>query len=347
MELTQEQRDRIAANRAAALKIRAARLEAATAAASLGSGKQTNLLDHSFSRAKGTGPGGWVHDNSAGTAMGTKPESLHDTSHRQEIIEFSCVVLNARTLELGGRFQQYVKPTEHPLLTRFCMELTHITQDRVDKGLPLAATLEKHDAWLRQEGLVGAGKRWVPVTWSDWDFKVQMEMECKWRGIPKPAYFQRWIDLRQTFSATLSRSAMGLKKSVQAVGLAWEGRQHSGLDDALNTARLAAHLIEKGAVLAITGSFTNVDASGRFRQATLFPNMPQKKHRIVDANGSWTGKCECGVKAQQRRVNRPGVHHGRMFYGCGTWTITKGGGCNLLKWFSDVTDQERKAYAQC
>ena len=48
----------------------------------------------------------------------------------QEIIEFSCVILDAGTLEIGAHFQEYVRPTEHRLLTDFCVQLTGITQDR-------------------------------------------------------------------------------------------------------------------------------------------------------------------------------------------------------------------------
>lgn len=50
----------------------------------------------------------------------------------QEIIEFSCVILDAGTLEIGAHFQEYVRPTEHRLLTDFCVQLTGITQDRCE-----------------------------------------------------------------------------------------------------------------------------------------------------------------------------------------------------------------------
>jgi inhibitor of KinA sporulation pathway (predicted exonuclease) len=32
----------------------------------------------------------------------------------------------------------------------------------------------------------------LPVTWTDWDFQVQLEMECQWRGLRKPPYFVSW-----------------------------------------------------------------------------------------------------------------------------------------------------------
>jgi hypothetical protein len=39
---------------------------------------------------------------------------------------------------------------------------------RVDGGIPLREALAQHDAWLRQQGLLGGGRTFVPVTWRDW-----------------------------------------------------------------------------------------------------------------------------------------------------------------------------------
>jgi inhibitor of KinA sporulation pathway (predicted exonuclease) len=36
----------------------------------------------------------------------------------------------------------------------------------------------------------------LPVTWTDWDFQVQLEMECQWRGLYKPPYFASWCASR-------------------------------------------------------------------------------------------------------------------------------------------------------
>lgn len=46
----------------------------------------------------------------------------------QEIIEFACCALDARTLQVTQQFQRYCRPTENPVLTAFCTELTGITQ---------------------------------------------------------------------------------------------------------------------------------------------------------------------------------------------------------------------------
>ncbi len=46
----------------------------------------------------------------------------------QELLEVSCCVLLRATGQVVGEYQAYVRPTEHPVLTAFCTELTGITQ---------------------------------------------------------------------------------------------------------------------------------------------------------------------------------------------------------------------------
>lgn len=46
----------------------------------------------------------------------------------QEIIEFSCCILDAGSLQVVAEFQRYCCPTENPVLTAFCTELTGISQ---------------------------------------------------------------------------------------------------------------------------------------------------------------------------------------------------------------------------
>ena len=62
-----------------------------------------------------------------------------------------------------------------------------------------------------------------------------------------------------------------LRDCVEAAGLEWQGRAHSGLDDARNTARLAAALLAGGAKLAVSGAFDSCELGG-LRQRKLFPD---------------------------------------------------------------------------
>ena len=61
-------------------------------------------------------------------------------------------------------------------------------------------------------------------------------MECKWRKLEQPKYLKRWVDLAAVCGKHWGKKG-NLRASVEAAGLAWEGRAHSAIDDARNTAR--------------------------------------------------------------------------------------------------------------
>lgn len=71
----------------------------------------------------------------------------------QEIIEFPSVMLDASTLDVVDEFESFVRPVHHPKLTRFCTELTGITQADVDAAPTFPEVLDAHLAWLRSHGL--------------------------------------------------------------------------------------------------------------------------------------------------------------------------------------------------
>ncbi|NXD17509.1 ERI1 exoribonuclease, partial [Nothocercus nigrocapillus] len=88
-----------------------------------------------------------VVDFEATCEEGNPPEFVH------EIIEFPVVLLNTRTLEIEDAFQQYVKPEINPKLSAFCIGLTGITQDVVDKADAFPQVLQNVVEWMRQREL--------------------------------------------------------------------------------------------------------------------------------------------------------------------------------------------------
>ncbi|XP_061352989.1 uncharacterized protein LOC133297800 [Gastrolobium bilobum] len=109
-----------------------------------------------------------------------------------------------------------------------------------------------HDEWLEINGIKNSN--FVVVTRSNCDCEVMLESECKFKKIPKPAYFNRWIDLRVPFNEVFGDMRRKLKKALEIARLKWEGRAHSRLDDAKNTARLLALIMHKGYKFSITNS---------------------------------------------------------------------------------------------
>nr|XP_043610359.1 uncharacterized protein LOC122582073 isoform X2 [Erigeron canadensis] len=111
--------------------------------------------------------------------------------HPQEIIEFPSVIVSSVTGQLEACFQTYVRPTCNQLLSDFCKDLTGIQQIQVDRGVTLSEALLRHDKWLEKKGIKNAN--FAVVTWSNWDCRVMLESECRFKKIRKPPYFNRFL----------------------------------------------------------------------------------------------------------------------------------------------------------
>lgn len=253
----------------------------------------------------------------------------------QEIIEFPSVLVNSRTGQLEASFQTYVRPVCHPILTDFCKDLTGIQQNQVDEGVSLGRALLMHDGWLERNGV--KCKNFAVVTWSNWDCRVMLESECKFKKISKPPYFNRWIDLKVPFQQVFQGKRCNLQQAVQHAGLTWEGRTHCGLDDACNTARLLAHFLYRGFKFSITNWMERQSAP--VNQPTTFQN--QELTTISSRYGNYLHPffynerriyCFCGVLSTKCQVRKPGPNCGRFFFGCGNWSTARHSSCPYFEW---------------
>lgn len=264
--------------------------------------------------------------------------------HPQEIIEFPSVLVNSFTGQLEACFQTYVKPAYHQLLTDFCKELTGIQQTQVDRGVSLSEALLMHDKWLEDKGI--KHQNFAVVTWSNWDCRVMLDSECRFKGIQKPAYFNKWINLKVPFQEVFGGIRCNLKDAVQLAGLSWEGRAHCGLDDARNTARLLSQLMCCGFRFSITNSI----AWSSTEKPSLRPNCrpdspttaaarsPRPKEMAPGQSPQFCPEraiyCFCGAKSSKCLVRKPGPTQGRSFFGCGNWSASRRSVCDYFVWAS-------------
>ncbi|XP_053847674.1 ERI1 exoribonuclease 2 [Vidua macroura] len=207
-----------------------------------------------------------------------------------EIIEFPAVLLNTSTGAIESEFHMYVQPQEHPILSEFCTELTGITQNQVDQGVPLNICLSQFLKWIQKiqkekkimfsteshSNSTSEAKACAFVTWTDWDLGVCLHYECKRKQLRKPDILNSWIDLKATYRAFYNRKPKGLNGALQDLGIAFEGREHSGLDDSRNTARLAWRLICDGCVLKVTKSLAKAHQKSNLISRTLTVNVTDK-----------------------------------------------------------------------
>ncbi|KAM4750444.1 ERI1 exoribonuclease 2 [Anableps anableps] len=214
-------------------------------------------------------------------------------NYGQEIIEFPAVLLNTSSGEVESEFHTYVQPQEHPVLSEFCTDLTGITQVQVEAGVPLQICLSRFNRWVQnlrlEKGVIFPNKQQICsasspsqklctfLTWSDWDLGVCLQYECKRKQLHNPDVLNSWIDLRSTYRLFYSRKPKGLNGALQDLGIQFSGREHSGLDDARNTARLAVRMMRDGCVLKITRSLERSPSMVK----SIFSNNPPSKEKNV------------------------------------------------------------------
>lgn len=145
-----------------------------------------------------------------------------------EIIEIGIVEIDIDALSILRSHSYLVKP-ELSDVSDYCEALTgHSGRKLKKQGQPLqqiASQLQKK--WGT------ASKAWI--AWGS-DRKAIVD-DCVAKGVHNP-FSEAFHDLGQQFTfMTGSHSAVGLSKAMESLGLERSGRIHSGVDDALDTAR--------------------------------------------------------------------------------------------------------------
>lgn len=165
---------------------------------------------------------------------------------QHEIIEFPAVMLCTHNHQIVEEFHSYCRPIVNPTLTEFCMTLTGITQQQVDDADPFPKILDEFVKWLAKFDL-GKKHKMAIVTDGPWDMGRFLYRQCELSGIPFPRFAKKWINIRKIFSNYFRCRRMSLLHMLEFLGMAFDGRQHCGLDDARNIARIVCQLLLDGA----------------------------------------------------------------------------------------------------
>lgn len=146
-----------------------------------------------------------------------------------ETIEIGAVAVDS-ALTPCAEFQAFVRPVRHPRLTEFCRELTTITQAEVDAAERLPAVARSFGDWIMATGA---------TAWASWGMfdRMLFDRDFRYHGVPSPLPGCH-INVRDCFEATVSTRPNDFADALAAVGLAFDGQPHRGIDDARNIARL-------------------------------------------------------------------------------------------------------------
>ena len=285
-------------------------------------------------------------------------ENKENQPHKNEIIEFPAVLMNAVNGEIEDTFHHYVMPTKGWNLSDFCKKLTGISQETVNNSSPLGAIMRLFSKWvdklktekdieINSSEIIDAGeiKTATYITWSDWDLGTMLNHECRQKGIYKASHFNRWNDLRATYRTFYNTRPQGLNGALSERGIMFSGRQHSGIDDAKNTARLAFKMITDGCCIRVT---KDLSVTTEIKKPSGFkvPVVSNVVKAIEEHNGTkvlpgasttvTAPLCKCGRMSVRKKTLNGGPNHGQHYFSC---KISGSSNCGYFVWERTVTKQ--------
>jgi inhibitor of KinA sporulation pathway (predicted exonuclease) len=157
------------------------------------------------------------------------PRPLVVTPDQMETIEIGLVVIDLETLEIVDEFQRFVRPLINPTLTDFCKKLTSIQQADVDG----ARTYQEAAQELRTFASCYANAAWA--SWGDNDAR-QLERDAGFAGCPSMFEGLPHFNARKWHAGLYDNRPIGLKQTVESMGLGWRVTYHRGIDEARHVA---------------------------------------------------------------------------------------------------------------
>jgi len=129
--------------------------------------------------------------------------------------------------------------------------------------------------WLVEKGLLDRSLNdklsirdstpaWTLLTDGSADICRFLHLQCKHDQVTFPFHWAgKYANLKKLFqSAYKPKSKMRLEQMLEHLGMEFEGRLHSGMDDAINIARIASFLVKDGHDL-----YQNEEFMGKYQQS--------------------------------------------------------------------------------
>lgn len=165
-----------------------------------------------------------------------EPPDYQPKNQISEIIEVGIAVVDIQKLQIVENDSIIIKP-ERSQVSKFCTQLTTLTQGYVDQGTTFASAM----AILRKNY---DSENRTFISWGDYDRKM-FERNCRDYGVKYP-FGPRHMNLKNSFTMLhgLDREP-GLDSALDQLGMKLEGTHHRGIDDAKNIAKIFIETVKK------------------------------------------------------------------------------------------------------
>lgn len=156
----------------------------------------------------------------------------------QEIIELGAYRVDAKGTWIDS-FQAFVKPVENPRLSTYCIDLTGITQQEIDKSKTFNHIFPLFEDWYFAED-----DQQLLCTWGAKDIDY-IQADCLRHDVDF-SFLPPCIDLKEQYSTMYRLSKeVSLAKALEFQEIIFEGSPHRAIDDAFNTTKLFLRLLHR------------------------------------------------------------------------------------------------------
>jgi inhibitor of KinA sporulation pathway (predicted exonuclease) len=166
------------------------------------------------------------------------PNRTFPEGETQEIIEVGLAVIDVSKLVIVER-GQIVIANRLSRVSAFCTQLTGWTEAQLqERGVEYAQACQ-----TLMDSFDSRNRLWISQGGGD---RRLFEKESRLLGCPYP-FADDHLNMQHLVSLLTRRvRRIGLKKTMRLFGLEFEGRHHSGYDDAYNEARIVIEILKRG-----------------------------------------------------------------------------------------------------
>ncbi len=158
-----------------------------------------------------------------------------------EIIEIGAVMLDENLQEIS-RYSSLIRSQIGKKLRGSVKQLTHITNEDLDSGIPFTKALSQLRHWI-------GNRDNTVITWGDGDIRVLIE-NCRYlNGIEIVPFLSNYADIQAFFHSIFNSPPsrqVGLSAAAQLLGIdEADFSHHRALDDSLLTAEIFRKIYDK------------------------------------------------------------------------------------------------------
>lgn len=129
--------------------------------------------------------------------------------------EIGAVLVNLKSGSIESEFHEYVRPTRNPILSKYCIDLTGITQEMIDRESSFTAAYPTFINWLSKNTIEKQLQYATPsmraqqsnrsttfCSWTNWDLGHFFRLDCERNGLSWPRELRAWSDGRKIFTVS-------------------------------------------------------------------------------------------------------------------------------------------------